>query len=179
MSSKINEIARCKDKICNIKKIEKSYEERKKSIQKSLKNIEKKIIIKEKKSENTTFLKGFFGEMKKTLKLMNKDSYKKKEIEKMKKVCENAYCNKGCKETLFQKGAPNKLPNNVVNKIKKNKITDKNKKALSSFLLETRKVMFGKKSDVLKNDFYSGLKNSNVKKMKKNGAISGCTLRLL
>ncbi len=179
MSSKINEIARCKDKICNIKKIEKSYEKKKKVLKDLCKKFEKKIKEKNTKPENIKFLKAFVDGLKKQLKKLDKKSYKKKEIQKMKKVCETAYCNKGCKGTLFQKGSPNKLPNNVVNKIKKNKIPDKNKKNMSNFFLIMRKKIFDKKTDVLKNDFYKGLKNSNVKKMKKNGAVSGCTLRLL
>ncbi len=175
MSLKINEVARCKDKICNTKKFEVIHENKIKGLKKFCKKFEKKIKEKNRTLESIKFLKDVVDKLKKKIKEFDKDSYKKKEIRKMKKVCETTYCNKGCKGTLFQKGIPNKLPNNVVDGVKKNKKTSgKYKKRILGLLLTERKKMFEGKTDVLKNNFYEGLKNSNVKKMKKNGAVSGC-----
>ncbi len=177
MSLKINEVARCKDKICNTKKFEVIHENKIKGLKKVCEKFEKKIKEKNRTLESIKLLKTVVHDLKKKIKELDKDSYKKKEIEKMKKVCETTYCNKGCKGTLFQKGVANKLPNNVVDGVKKNKvIPGKYKKTVLGLLLTTRKKMFKGKTDVLKNNFYEGLKNSNVKKMKKNGAVSGCAI---
>jgi len=40
-----------------------------------------------------------------------------------------------------------------------------------------RSDIFGNKTNVLKNDFYEKLPQTIVKKLKKEGAISGCTLK--
>ncbi len=169
MSSKkkINKITKCKDKICNIEKIEKMYEDHKKFLKDYYKKYEEKF--EEKKGKLSKYEKNSMTSFAKTIKMFENKNYKKEEIKKMKKFCENIYCNeKNCKGTLLEKGPPNKISNNLVKNFK----NDKN--VINGFL-RARKYIFKEKSNVLKNGFYEGLNKSTIKKMKKNGAISGCT----
>jgi len=113
---------------------------------------------------------GFIGEFKK--------QYKEKII----KQCELAYCNPGCKKTIYQNGKnfPNDIEINI--KIKDNKLlTEEKKKEINMFakimintIKKMREKIFHGKTSILKNDFYEGLKT--VDALKKKGAISGCTL---
>jgi len=86
-------------------------------------------------------------------------------------ICRKLYCNKGCKESIFEEGNPNVLPSSLIKKYK-------NKKATIDFLTHQRKKVFGKKTSVLKDDFYDGLKPSDIKKLQKEGAISGCVQKV-
>jgi hypothetical protein len=45
---------------------------------------------------------------------------------------------------------------------------------MKKFWLTQRKKTFGKKKSVLKNGFYHGLSAKTIKRLKKEGAISGC-----
>jgi hypothetical protein len=82
------------------------------------------------------------------------------------KTCKQLYCNKGCLETIFEEGNPNKLPTKLAKTFKN--------KMLLDLLKEQRKHLFGKRTNVLKDDFYEGLKPTDVDKMKQKGATSGC-----
>ena len=48
-----------------------------------------------------------------------------------------------------------------------------------NIIKKMRKSMFGNKNTVLKNDFYNGISKSNTHKLKKDGAISGCTMMVM
>ena len=96
---------------------------------------------------------------------LNKDSEKIKKTEL--DICKNIYCNEGCKDLIFEDGDPNILPKGLTNKFKKNK-------ELLEILQKERKEMFKNKKTVLNNGFYEGLKPSDIKKLEKEGAISGC-----
>ena len=89
----------------------------------------------------------------------------------MQEVCERNLCNKGCLGTLFEEGDPTKLPKEIIKRFKGDK-------SMLDLLLERRKEIFGKKTNVLKDDFYEGLKKNKVNKTKKKGAISGCVKML-
>jgi hypothetical protein len=102
--------------------------------------------------------------------ILNAFNNKKKAKERKKlelSICRKLYCNEGCKESIFEEGNPNVLPSSLIKKYKKNK-------AGIDFLTQERKKVFGKKTSVLKDDFYDGLKPSDIKKLQKEGAISGC-----
>ena len=74
------------------------------------------------------------------------------------KQCKKHYCNPGCIGTIFEKTY------NV-----------KHAKGLhAKNIMLTRKVMFGKKRNVLKNNFYMRLPKKKRNTLKKKGAISGC-----
>ena len=94
----------------------------------------------------------------------------KKEIRENRKnqleSCQKVYCNTGCKNTIMQDGEPDKLPAALKKEL--------NHKILIDFNIRKRKDMFGTKKSVLRDGFYEGLSSRTVKKMKKEGAISGC-----
>ena len=85
--------------------------------------------------------------------------------------CEKGYCNESCKDTIFQDGK--EVPAAV---LKSFKGSAKNKEIFKSIIRATRKKIFGKKTSVLKDSFYTGLTAKDVKKLKADGASSGCTL---
>ena len=43
-------------------------------------------------------------------------------------------------------------------------------------MIEYRKTLFKDEKSIIKNGFYKKLKKNNIKKLKKNGALSGCSL---
>jgi hypothetical protein len=104
----------------------------------------------------------------------------KKDYNKTKKKlinsCEIESCNPGCKGTLFEKGNPNVLPKSL--KLLKG-LKSSTKKMVKKMVLQTRKKLFGKKKDILKDNFYEKLSVKNVNKTKKKGAISGCTIMIM
>jgi hypothetical protein len=82
----------------------------------------------------------------------------------LKESCKTAFCNPGCKGTIFQN---NEFPKELEKKHKKNK-------ELIVLLKKMRAGLFQDKKTILKNDFY--IKIKNPKKLKKDGAISGCAV---
>ena len=131
---------------------------------------------------------------KKTLKLMNaldanlmksltpanKKKYKafqaksrKALIKKIPRECNMYYCNKTCKNTLFEAGR-NKYPP-LPKEITSNKEL---KVLLTNLQKQTKQEMFGDKDNVLKDGFYEKLSPQKVKRLKQNGATSGCVRML-
>ena len=88
------------------------------------------------------------------------------------KVCVSAYCNKDCKDTFFEKGK--KLPSAFLNPPFAKGHTAKARKWYRNFVSDSRKEVFGRKTNVLKDSFYEKISKTNVDKMKKEGALSGC-----
>ena len=144
--------------------------------------------IKKKMSEKVTnkMTKNFSPSHKKIfIKNFNKCLFKKnkklKEIEN--KNCKNMYCNKTCKNTLFEKG--NKMSKAALKSFKNHLAAGiNNPKTLKSaykqsvkMLTHIRHNIFGNKKNVLKGNFYEKLSPKTVNKLKKEGAISGCTLK--
>jgi hypothetical protein len=89
--------------------------------------------------------------------------------------CKKAYCNPECKGTLFEKGTspPKELFNQDI--FKKGPLKD----MLKEMIVNQRKEIFGKKTDVLKDSYYEKLGPKTIKKLKSNGATSGCTLMVI
>jgi hypothetical protein len=52
----------------------------------------------------------------------------------------------------------------------------KNGATILNITKRVRKTIYGNKTSVLKGDFYEKIPSKNVKELKKQGAISGCTL---
>lgn len=157
----------------NIKKCENTFcKEFTKKMIKTTKDILKKVIDKEKKSLKDAKSK---NDIKKLKDLKNKEkifknkTFNKKMTDKFNKVCKSAYCNPGCKGTVFQN---NGFPKELENEFSK----ENHGKITIDFLKKMRKEIFKDKKTVLKNSFYNGLKTENVTKLKKKGAISGCVL---
>jgi hypothetical protein len=134
---------------------------------KSLKN-QKKICGKEKTEECEKIKDGILFQkyLLETLE-KNKDKNEKMELD----MCKKLYCNEGCKNTILEDGEPNKLPKGVTKLFKKNKL-------LLEVMKTSRKELFKDKKTVLKDNFYEDLKLAQIKKLQKEGAISGCVKAL-
>ena len=93
------------------------------------------------------------------------------------KVCKDTYCNPKCKNTLFEEGK--KMSKRTINEYRKrfsyHNFSKKNKEMLLNKLKEVKRKTFAKKKNVLINDFYEKLNEDDIKKVKQQGAISGCT----
>jgi len=128
-------------------------------------NFCKKRVLKEHKR-----LKEFGKAIKKSFKVKtmskaNRAIFDSDRIKRLQAKCESEYCNPTCKGTLFESGK--NIPKEIKNEYKNMNFLIKNQ-------MQTRKKIFGKKTSVLKNQFYEKLSKKNVKSLKKNGAISGC-----
>ena len=88
-------------------------------------------------------------------------------------ACKKGYCNPECKGTIFQNGK--NFPANIDLNIK----NAKSRKIAMNLTRLFRARMFKSKSSVLKGDFFNKLKSSNVSRLKKQGALSGCSLMLV
>jgi hypothetical protein len=94
-------------------------------------------------------------------------------IKKIPSECNMYYCNKTCKNTLFEAGK-NKYPS-----LPKELTSNKKLKAfMTKINKQNKKVLFGDKDNVLKDGFYEKLGRVKVNKLKKNGATSGCVQML-
>ena len=82
-------------------------------------------------------------------------------------MCKNKFCNKGCKDTLFEDGPPNKLSKGYRNILGNNS-------AGIQLSRRNRKKIFNNKTSVIKHNFYTGIPQERIKQLKKEGAISGC-----
>jgi hypothetical protein len=98
---------------------------------------------------------------------IKKSMQKSMNYNNLKESCKTAFCNPGCKGTIFQN---NEFPKELEKKHKKNK-------ELIVLLKKMRDGLFQDKKTILKNDFY--IKIKNPKKLKKDGAISGCAVGTL
>ena len=87
--------------------------------------------------------------------------------------CVKAHCNPSCKDTIYEAGS--QFPKSLEAEIKKEQHGD----IILDIIKKTRKRMFGNKKDVLVNDFYKNIPKEKVDKIKKAGAISGCTAIIL
>lgn len=101
--------------------------------------------------------------------MKNMDKKKNKIIKLIARECNLKFCNKTCKNTIFESGR-NKYP-----PVDKELAKDpKLKKHFLQLKKTTKKRLFGNKDNILKNDFYEKLTPVKVKKLQKEGAISGC-----
>lgn len=166
-----DEQKKCIDKMCSQKKFEEFHKKTIVIFETILKEVEKKLKKKDITVEEKKNLEEEIKIQKEFIKRMNNTKSAEKSIKILKDGCERNLCNKGCLGTIFEEGDPNKLPKGIIKKFKGNK-------ELLALLLDRRKEIFGKKTNVLKDDFYEGLKKNNVNKTRKKGAISGCVKML-
>jgi hypothetical protein len=99
--------------------------------------------------------------------------FTQKQKKELAKKCLKGYCNPTCKGTLFQDGK--KFPKNIEIDSKNEKV----RKIVLKFSKDMRKKIFGKKTSILKNGFYEKLSSKTVKQLKKEGAISGCSMMII
>jgi hypothetical protein len=108
------------------------------------------------------------------IKKMIDSSSKKSTIAKGKKldlnICKKQFCNEGCIETILEDGPADTLPKSILVKYKK--YPD-----MLKMFQNMRKEVFGKKTSVLNDSFFEGMKPAEITKYKKEGAISGCIKR--
>jgi hypothetical protein len=138
------------------------------SMTKELNSAEKKLNHKTLSDEERAETEATVKELVKNLKSINiwrKSKSQKKDSKFFMSGCKNIFCNPGCKDTNYESGS--ELPKYI------QKVWKDNKKALKQ-MNKDRKEIFGDKTNVLVDDFYEKLKPSVVKKLKKEGAISGC-----
>jgi len=127
---------------------------------------EKKICGNEKTKEECEKIKDTILFQKTLLENIEKDKEKNQKMEL--DICKKIYCNEGCKNTILEDGDGNILPKSLTKLFKENDV-------LLEYMKNSRKELFKDKKSVLKNGFFEGLKPSQIKKLEKEGAISGCT----
>ena len=165
----MSNIKLCEDTFCKIytKKIMKSVKD---ILKKEIENT--KIKIKNAKpakmKENLKFSLNFLLNCKKNIN-KNKSFHKQ---------CKKIYCNPSCTETIFENGNFSKYSKEIEKKYSEEKLSYSGKleRNLIKKFKKQRKEIFKDKNSVLKNSFYNGLKKETINKLKKKGAISGCTL---
>lgn len=94
-------------------------------------------------------------------------------LKKIPSECNMYFCNKTCKNTLFEAGR-NKYPPLPKEYAKNKELTA----ILTKAQKQAKKEMFGDKDNVLKDGFYEKLSPQKVKRLKENGATSGCVSML-
>ena len=148
-----------------------------KRLEKIKKKISKKIITNMTKHMNASHKTMFIKNFNKSFFIKDK---KTKDWEQQN--CKRSFCNPKCKDTFFEEG--NKISKEVFKNaklhlshtLKDPKQSAKAYKLATKTLKTIRKQIFGNKTNILKNDFYEKLPTKTVKKLKKEGAISGCTM---
>jgi hypothetical protein len=171
-SNNKNSVKECETKFC------KSYllPTLKKSTEETIKKIEKRFTRKMSPSEK----KDYFEKKKEKQKARLKEKAKtiKKEEKRNLDDCVSTYCNKGCKNTIYEdgEGYPASLETYFRNKYEK---TFKDDKKFINHLIEGNKQqrteLFKNKSTVLKDNFYQKLNKKTLKLLKSKKAISGCS----
>ena len=170
----VNKKTGCMDTKCKLwlEKGEKTENKFKVMLEKGIKETEKKLS----KTCNKT------GASTKTCeKLKNGNVFRKELLKKIKKrkrtekgdkieldKCARYFCNEGCEGTVFEDGPPDKLSEKTRKFLKTKK--------LIKLIKQSRKNIFGKKNSVLQDGFYEGMNLKRMNQLKKEGAISGCTL---
>ena len=116
---------------------------------------------------NSELIKTLPPKLNKAFQAKNKN--RNTDFKKIQRECNLYYCNKTCKNTLFEAGR-NKYP-------PLSKAITSNKKLKTIFTKgqkQNKKEIFGDKDNVLKDGFYEKLSPQKVKRLKQNGATSGC-----
>jgi len=102
---------------------------------------------------------------KKLINIMSTTKYKNALTKKAKDSCKKNYCNIGCKNTLFE--STKDLPKDIIKQFK-------DSPEVLKLMIQAKKDLFGNNSSVLKDNFYDKLSAKDIKKLKNEGAISGC-----
>jgi len=142
-----------------------------KDAKKKMEEMMKKKNRTKEEEDNLDLAKTHYKTLTKNFKKQNSKSAMKKKEKEMMSLCEKAFCNPDCKDTIFDESTQ-ELPKFMTQKYKKNP-------ALLKMLKGLKTDLFKDKKTILKDGFYEGLKSKTVKKMKSEGAISGCAKMLL
>jgi hypothetical protein len=156
-----------KDKCANTycKKITKKITQTAKEV---MSEIKKQMEDGFKKNPNmTSEQKKEYKQMKKRFEKMQSATTQKKTNKTLMDFCKLYNCNVDCKGTIMEKG--DKLPAAITKKWRNNK-------SVLDLVSNNREKIFKGKNDVLKDGFYEGLSKVRVNKLKKEGAISNCSV---
>ena len=134
---------------------------------KGIANAEKMAKTSEEKKHIKTLKAGLAEKIKTSKNIPLRKLMRKRMEETYKKI----YCNVGCKGTILEAGK--ELSDTLLDNIKDEKL----RKMMKPLFEAQRKKIFGKKTNVLKDNFYEKLSASVVKSMKADGALSGCTIQ--
>ena len=122
-----------------------------------------------KKAKNDDEKKSLEADLKFYTNILKPNSKKSQKI-----ACESyeqMYCNPGCLETAFQEDADyEKLADKFCKKMK-----CPSKKWMVKLLKKSRKKLQKGRKTLLENSFYHGLPKTKLAKIRRDGAISGCT----
>lgn len=129
-----------------------------------------KKFCKKRVSDEVKRLKKFGKNMAKEFKVKTMSKAKRRifdedRIKRLQARCEMEFCNPTCKGTILEAGK--NISNALKNEYKKIPI-------MLNMERKTRKNIFGKNTNVLKNGFYKKLEKNTVNALKKNGALSKC-----
>jgi hypothetical protein len=187
-----NRIDKCISTYCKnvypkkVKQLTKNMPKMMKTLKNVLPKEMKKSISMMSSKEKKQMYSNFKENMKEHMKKQMKEKTKKESNnhnEKLNKICIKSNCNPECKNTIFQKGT--KIPESVFIDLKEQistqlkntpKMIPKAYKLGKKTVIEMRKNIFGKKTNVLKGDFHETLSPKIVRKLKQEGAISGCSV---
>jgi len=151
-----------------------------KEFPKKQKKIEQIFIKTLKTKKMTPIQKQIYKEL---IKKKQDESKNKDLIALQNKMCISTYCNPKCKNTIFESG--DKIPIDVYKNAKalldinlkdNPKEIPKAYKLTKKGLKHMREFIFDKNTNVLKDNFYQKLEPKIVKQLKKEGAISGCSI---
>jgi len=173
------DIEKCKTNYCkkqtqkNIKELEMTRKVIVTAMKKRLQNAEKSKSKGTKKNDSA--VKELIDKFEKPIDKAMKDD--------MLESCIDAYCNPTCKDTVFEDGSKmsEEVEKKIEKRLQKNKgLTMKQrkdaKKMAMNLLTSIRKSIFKNKKSVLKDGFYEKLGKESIDKLKKKGALSGCSL---
>lgn len=172
-----NTIKKCQSSYCKnytrkgIKMMKDFTDNISKDMKKKMEELMKKKNKTKEEEDKLDLAKKFYNNFTKKIKKDNtKPAMKKKEKELM-ELCTKSFCNPECKETIFDESTT-ELPKYITKKYKGNAVFLKMFKDL-------KKDLFKGKKTILKDGFYEGLKPGEIKKLKSEGAISGCAKMIL
>lgn len=172
VSKNTNSQKECSTKFCKSYFLPKIKKELNKSIEKMAKHFTRKMSPSEKKDYFEKQKEKEKARLKEKAKTLKQDE--KREFDK----CVSTYCNKGCKNTVYEDGDsyPASLETHLRSNLEKDFKDDK--KFIESMIEGNKKQradIFKNKSTVLKDNFYKKLNKKTVKLLKSKKAISGCT----
>jgi hypothetical protein len=124
-----------------------------------------------KTSEEKKHIKTMKADLAEKIKMSKNIPMKKLTRKRLEDAYKKVYCNVECKGTILEAGK--ELSDTMLNNVKDKKL----RKMMKPLFEAQRKKIFGKKTNVLKDNFYEKLSASLVESMKTDGALSGCTVQ--
>ena len=162
----------CLNKLCkkHVKTSRKRSDKLLKELPKKLKAVKDKLKnpnrLTKKQLQKLIFKEEFYNALISGVPKLNITKKKKEKTDKLElNECLRDYCNPTCKDTYYENGK--ELSEGY---IKKNKLSERSIK----FHSRRRKRILNNKTPVIKDGFNENLSTSDINKMKKMGAISGC-----